>query len=191
MYMIRTAKFVILLAAATPGLAQPQPFAIERYRVTQQGGGLGVDVDETMVVSVVIEGGRKRWIAERRRHDRDRCGGRTDRRCAQTDRTVHDWIDGDACPKLTAAFVDLARLRLSGFAPPWRSGVDTVSDTPLVTVSGTPDRMSGLGARLSLAAFTGPVVEWWTRSERLLAPCWTTRPPMSNGRPLGARLPPE
>ena len=188
----RTAIFIALLAFALPALGQTTPYAFERYRVTLKGGGLGIDVDEIVIVSVLInDGPQERWIAERLWRDHNWCGKQINKKCLPSDNLVHDWIDGNSCPALYAAFVDLAQLKLTGFAPPARSGVIVVSDTPLLTVIGTPDRMAGYGSRLSLAGFTGPVVDWWSRSERQLTSCWTDIAPMSHGRRLDAKLPPK
>lgn len=186
----RAALFVASLSITLPAWAQTTPYPLERYRVTLMGGGLGIDVDETVIVSIVInDDSPERWIAERLRRDHNWCGKQIDGKCSATDTTVHDWIDGHVCPALMTAFADLAHLKLAGFAPPARSGALMVSDTPLLTVTGTPDHMAGYGARLSLAGLTGPVVDWWSRSSRILGQCWTTTSLTSKGMRLEAQLP--
>lgn len=189
---IGQAVVVSLLAVAPPAVGQTTPYALERYRVTLKGGGLGIDVDETVIVSLVVnDGKRERWIAERLKRDHHWCAKQVRGQCSPTNAVIHDWIDGNACPALTAAFVDLGQITVTGFAPPARSGAIMITDTPLLTVSGAPDGMAGYGAHLSLAGFTGPVVDWWSRSERMLAACWTTTTLTSNGRQLDAQLPLE
>ncbi|WP_267387866.1 hypothetical protein [Sphingomonas sp. GC_Shp_3] len=184
----RAGAFIALFAVTAPAFGQTTPYPLERYRVTLKGGGLGVDIDETVIVSIVVhDGKRERWIAERRRRDHNWCASQVNGQCSAGDKTVHDWIDGNSCPALTAALEDLARLKVGGFAPPARSGSIMITDTPLLTVSGTPDGMTGYGAHMALAGFTGPVVDWWSRSERSLAQCWTPNRLTSNGRQLDAQ----
>lgn len=181
----------ILIASllAAPAFSEQSPFAVERYRVTLEGGGLGVEVDDVIIVSAQMNsGGEDRWIAERLRRDRSFCIKKIGGRCVSGETAVHTWIDGRTCPALTAVFDDLAQVEVSGFAPPARSARAEVTDTPMLTVSGTPDRMRADGARLSLAGFDGPVVDWWSRSQGPLAACWSARIPTSNGQPFEPRL---
>ena len=92
--MGRAATFIALLVIAAPALGQTTPYALERYRVTLKGGGLGLDVDETVIVSIVINGGpRERWIAERLRRDHNWCGKQINGQCSPSDKVVHDWKD--------------------------------------------------------------------------------------------------
>jgi hypothetical protein len=190
MKTVRVGIFAWLMVSATSALGQGAPYAMERYRVTQQGGGLGNTVDEIVIVSLVINDGRRtRWIAEKSRKDHRWCGRQVNGRCVATDQTMHGWIDGDQCPALTAVFVDLSQLKLSGFAPPARSERLALDHNPLLTVTGTPDGVAGYGARMSLEGLTGPLVDWWTASESRLAPCWIDGPLMSSGQILETRLP--
>lgn len=188
----QTALVVALLVIGSPAFGQSGPYALERYRVTKKGGGLGLDLDQTVIVSVVMNAGvgRTRWIAERLRRDQHWCGGAVDGRCASENRAVHDWIDGDSCPALEAAFEDLAHIKLTAFAPPARSAVPMMTDTPRVSVSGPPDHMGGYGDRLTLSGLAGPVVNWWSRSDELLAHCWVSALKIS-GEPLPPKLPEE
>ncbi|MBB3692669.1 hypothetical protein FHY05_001281 [Sphingomonas sp. BK580] len=188
-YTPRMAVILATLLVAVPVSGQPPIRSFERYRVTLQGGGLGVDVDETVLISVILDDGEgERWIAERLRRDYNWCADRTNSRCSPGERVIHDWIDGDACPELKTSLRKLSQIAVVGFAPPERSSPGTVTETPLLTVSGTPDRMAGLGAHLTLAGFTGPVVDWWSRSERSLATCWSTKSLAIGGQELEAQL---
>jgi len=159
-------------AIASPGLGQERPIALERYRITLKGGGLGVDIDQTVVVSVMMNE-RQHWVAEQFRRNHNWCGEKENGRCVSTDKLVHGWLDGSSCPALTAALQELSQIKISGFAPPIRSKYDWVSETPLLTVSGTPDYVTGYGTELSLAALTGPIVDWWSESEQQLNRCWS------------------
>jgi hypothetical protein len=189
-YTSRMAVTLATLLVAVPVSGQLPIRPFERYRVTLQGGGLGVNVDETVLISVILDDGKEeRWIAERLRRDYNWCADRTNSRCSPGERVIHDWIDGDACPELKTAFRRLSQIAIVGFAPPERSSPSTVTETPLLTVSGMPDRMAGFGAHLTLAGFTGPVVDWWSRSERSLATCWSTKSLAIGGKELDAQLP--
>jgi hypothetical protein len=194
MLIKHTTIVVALLVIGSPVFGQSGRYALERYRVTKKGGGLGLglDLNQTVIVSVVMKAGvgGTCWIAERLLRDQHWCGGAVDGRCASENKVVHDWIDGDSCPELEAAFEDLAHSELSGFAPPDRPDVPMMTNTPRVSVSGPPDHIGGYGARLTLSGLAGPVVDWWSRSDELLAHCWTSALKIS-GEPLPPILPEE
>jgi hypothetical protein len=182
----RVAIAIALAASASPGLSQDRPIALERYRITLKGGGLGVDVDQTVVVSVMMNE-QQHWIAEQVRRNHNWCGEKEKGRCVSTDKIVHAWVDGSSCPALTAALQELSQLKITGFAPPVRSKYDWVSETPLLTVSGTPDAVIGYGVKLSLAAQSGPIVDWWAKSEQQLNRCWSSTLIM-NGKKLDSSI---
>lgn len=159
-------------ASASPGLSQERPIALERYRITLKGGGLGVDVDQTVVVSVMMNE-QQHWVAEQVRRNHNWCGEKENGFCVSTDKFVHTWVDGLSCPALTTSLQELSQVKITGFAPPVRTKYDWVSETPLLTVSGTPDAVIGYGTKLSLAAQSGPIVDWWSKSEQQLNRCWS------------------
>jgi hypothetical protein len=159
-----------LISATLPAAGNTH---VERYRVTQKGGGLGIGVDET-VIFYLIEGrrGEDRWVAERRRRDRNWCGMRsTAGKCSATDVAIHDWIDGDKCPGLRAALTALSKIDLVGFAPPDRLNSTTVSDTPETIVTAA-SAIAGIDSKVTLSQYDGPVVDWWRKTEDQLSHCW-------------------
>ena len=183
------ALFAFASTLASPVYGQRVSFPFERYRITLEGGGLGFFVDETVIVSVIgLNDGSQRWIAEKSRRDRDACFARTKEQCRSTDMLDHRWIDGDKCPALLSVFENLSQLQPLGFARPTRSKRDFVTDSTMLTVSGQPDSTSSY-ARMSLSEQAGPLADWWARSERRLASCWTATKLESNGQPIEPLLP--
>lgn len=171
---------IALLIAASPSTAQPgqQPDrSMEVYRVTRTGGGLGIWIDEKVIISVFGTPGKPHWIAERTENDKNWCGANSaSAGCSATNRSVHDWIDGDSCPALVQSLRDLANLPIGGFASPEETDRTTVTDTPFTEVTGSPARATGWGATLKLGASSGPIVDWWTQTEQQLKPCWKDHP---------------
>jgi hypothetical protein len=173
MRISQIAIVIAFAASASPSISQERPIALERYRITLKGGGLGIDVDQTVVVSIMRNDERQHWVAEQVKRNRNWCGDKENGRCVSTDKFLHAWLDGSSCPALSAALQELTQIKLAGFAPPARSKFDWISETPLLTVSGTPDQLTGDGTKLSLSALTGPTVDWWARSEHQLSRCWS------------------
>lgn len=144
------------------------------YRVTQHGGGLGIWIDETVVFSVAAE--PPRWVAERTRRDSNWCG-RTERGkgCVSTVISTHEWIDGALCPELLRSLQALAAVHVEGFVDPMQVDLTTVSDTPLLEVTGPSTNAAGFEASLKVSAFSGPFVDWWRQSDARLKGCWSIR----------------
>lgn len=159
--------------AEAPALKVSQP-----YRVKQQGGGLGIFVDEAVVFHEVGEGPSRVWAAERRRRDQ-RMGVVSLR---------YEWIDGRTCPALETVIADIGRL------PPIKmAGLDTeprgaFSDVTEVTLIGPP---AGGGMRdlVLRRDEMGPVSRWWRASAKALEACWQAKQPYIPGAyDLGAKL---
>jgi hypothetical protein len=157
----------------TPLAAAPEapPLRVRQvYRVKQQGGGLGVFVDEAAVFHEVGQGPARVWVVERRRRD-DRLGKVSFR---------YDWVDGRQCPALEGVVAAIGRL-----PPTAMAGLDTepqgwISDLSVVTLMGPPKggRAGDLVLRRDLA---GPVSRWWSDGAKLLEPCWQTQKPYVAG----------
>lgn len=181
---MRALTLVLLLAVSAcsapsqPARAAPPQTEIENapavpvqvsYRVQQQGGGLGVFVDEAVVFYEVGDPPKRVWALERRRRDQ-RMGQVTFRA---------DWIDGRACPALELAIAKLGRLPPIGMAgPDTRSGV-MISDTPEVTLMGPASPKDG---DFVLRRDTqGPVSQWWWETSKALEGCWRPKTPYIAG----------
>jgi hypothetical protein len=151
--------------AEAPPLKDSQP-----YRVKQQGGGLGIFVDEAVVFHEVGEGPSRVWAAERRRRDQ-RMGVVSLR---------YEWIDGRTCPALERVIADIGRL------PPIKmAGLDTeprgaFSDVTEVTLIGPP---AGGGMRdlVLRRDEMGPVSRWWWAAAKALETCWQAKQPYVAG----------
>lgn len=140
------------------------------YRVKQQGGGIGVFVDEAAVFHEVRAGSSRTWVVEHRRRDQ-KMGVVTFR---------YEWIDGRSCPALHKVIAEIGRL-----PPIAMAGADTepkgwVSDTPVVTLIGLPagGRAGDLVTRRDLM---GPVSRWWWSSSEALESCWQAKQPYIEG----------
>ncbi len=154
-----------IASTEAPALKVSQP-----YRVKQQGGGLGIFVDEAVVFHEVGEGSSRVWVAEHRRRDQ-RMGVVSFR---------YEWIDGRSCPALETVIADIGRL------PPIKmAGLETqsgawVSDTSDVTLIGPPagGYMGDLVLRRDMM---GPVSRWWWASTKALEACWQAKRPYIPG----------
>ena len=170
---------IMPLGVLIPAVAQGRvPF--EAYRVTRQGGGLGVWIDETVKFSVSGLPANPHWIVERSRVDKNWCGSHDgEKGCKATVTSVHDWIDGTKCPALLQSLDELPMIPVSGIASPSDTNWSSMSDTPFTEVTALPSNAQGSGARIKLGAFTGPVVDWWDNAEKRLKVCWDSRAPLS------------
>jgi hypothetical protein len=147
------------------------------YRITEEGGGIGVFVDSVIVVTRPEDG---RWVAERWRQD-DVLG--------KTKRT-HDWIDSRACPQLLEVLASLTTLPKNGVLTPDRAESRSLAfDVTTVSVTG-PASVDG-ETRITLSDRLGPVYGWWRSSEEALQPCWQADPPKVDGVPLSPGLGPK
>jgi hypothetical protein len=164
-------SIAIAAAISAPSRAQDNGAT---YRVTQQGGGLGIWIDETVAFTLSAE--HPRWVAERTRRDGNWCG-RTEpgKGCVSTVISTHEWIDGALCPELLRSLQALAAVHVEGFVDPMHMDLTTVSDTPLLEVTGPSPNAAGFGASLKVSAYSGPFVDWWSQSEARLKGCWSPR----------------
>ena len=146
------------------------------YRITEEGGGLGIFVYDVIVFARPEDG---RWVGQRWRQD-DVLG--------KTKRT-HDWIDSRACPQLAAVLDSLATLPKIGILPPDRADSQSLAlDVTTVSVTG-PASVDG-ETRITLSDRRGAVRAWWRRSSEMLQPCWQADPPRVDGVPLSPGLGP-
>jgi hypothetical protein len=144
------------------------------YRITEEGGGLGIFVNSVIVVTRPEDG---RWVAERWREDN----------VLTKKKVVHDWIDSRACPKLAAVLDSLATLPKNGVLTPDRAKSQSLAfDVTTVSVTG-PASVDG-ETRITLSDRLGPVYGWWRRSSEMLQPCWKVDPPKVGGVPLRPKL---
>jgi len=151
-----------LAVAAGPVAANPWDPGRTIYTIKQNGGGLGVMVEEIAVVQLVGGGEPDQaWVVERRRHDQ-RLGKNTFR---------HQWIDGRKCPALAGVLAGIWKLPPIQFTGPDTRPAGWRSDTPYVTLMGPPAdyQMGEIVLRRDLG---GPVSQWWWSSEKALEPCW-------------------
>ena len=143
------------------------------YRITEEGGGLGIFVYDVIVFARPEDG---RWVGQRWRQD-DVLG--------KTKRT-HDWIDSRACPQLAAVLDSLATLPKNGVLTPDRAESRSLAfDVTTVSVTG-PASVDG-ETRITLSDRLGPVYGWWRSSEEALQTCWQADPPKVDGAPLPSR----
>lgn len=188
---MRSLTLLALVAAVGPASAPRPPVMIpppaeERvspvpirttYRVKQQGGGLGIFVDEAVVFHEVGQGAKRVWLVERRRRD-DQLGQVTFR---------YEWIDGRTCPALEEVVSRIGAIPPASIAGPSAPPRGWVSDTPEVTLMG-PTADGLLGDVMLLRDLNGPVSHWWRASQKALATCWKSQQPYVENAYLRPRL---
>jgi hypothetical protein len=159
-----------LLVALTAASAHAQ--TQERYRLTQSGGGLGIEVNETVVISARPNGrGGVSWLAERHRRDYNWCAGKgPPKSCVAVTTTVHDWVDSNSCPNLDRIIAGFHDFRSS--PPQMRT-----TDTPLITLSGNDGPFGVDGRPFKISDYLGPLQAWWRTGEDELKTCWRPDPP--------------
>lgn len=171
--MLDLATFAMIAALGQSPASSPlaPPVAVRQtYRVKQQGGGLGVFVDEAVVFHEVGEGAARVWVVERRRRD-DKMGQTTLR---------YEWIDGRECPALADVLVKIGGLPAVSISGPKPEPRGWISDTPEVTLIG-PTAGGREGDTVLQRDVGGAVSEWWWRSGKALETCWTPRKPYIAG----------
>jgi hypothetical protein len=171
---------VIVPLLALSAAAQPSSSAAEEnapplpvhivYRVKQEGGGLGVMVDEAVVFHQVDKSTGPIWVVERRRRDQ-KLSKITYR---------YEWIDGRTCPALREVIAAIGKLPPTPFAGAQTQPDGWVSDTPYVTLMGPP-RFGRMGDFMLQRDLKGPVSQWWWDSEKKLESCWSAKQPYIPG----------
>ena len=157
-------------AAATQNGKASKVQRVERYRLTQTGGGLGIYVSETAVFSASRDAPGD-WFVERHRTDDDWCGHRENKTCAATSVTVHQWIASRSCPALRAVMTQLPAAQRAALAKARKEAGKHiyVTDTPLLTL----ETVRGVGrATQKQSEWLGPLADWWWSAEKQLKPCW-------------------
>ena len=167
------------LSLATTVAAQDvDPPRVETvYTVKQQGGGLGIFVDQTVVFQSVSRRGETVWVVERRER-RQNVGRKTQ---------LHQWIDGRRCAPLKDVLAGIAKLPPAQFERADRKDRGWISDTPYVTLTGPLANGRG-GETLARVDLAGPISRWWRDSEARLAPCWRDSPVSIAEAAVPARL---
>jgi hypothetical protein len=156
-----------LMVDAPPSYHHPK----QRFVLTENGGGLGVEVENTVVFSVLSARRTTIWLVERNSNKSNWCGRTGNGQCIATHTSSMEWIDGSRCASLRLVLLQLEKVRTEerASAHPW------VSDTPLVSFL-TFDQ--GQLETQRLAEYVGPLVDWWQSAQQQLKPCWTkSRPP--------------
>ena len=166
----------VVAIGATPREQQvPHGHRVERFRLTQTGGGLGVDVQETVTFSGGA--GTNGWPVERRRTDSNWCGRKENGACAATKISVHQWTSANDCPALKDVMSQLPNAQSAALAVQRelarKHGVFMVTDTPLLTLETLP---KGRIRSTKQSEWIGPLVDWWSRGEQSLKACWTDYP---------------
>lgn len=177
---------ICVASNASAQTGKTPPPSTERYRLQQHGGGLGVEVDESVVVLAVGDAGKDpQWVIERLRRDRNWCGAKSaDGKCIASDVTVHDWATSSRyCPWLNIDVEGFSDFRETGREHP----SVMVTDAALTTLEFAPAAAGGKQPRI-LSEYVGPLVTWWRGVEDGLKPCWTTTPPVIDGYSLEPRL---
>jgi hypothetical protein len=156
----------------------------ERYRLEQHGGGLGVEIDESVVVLALGDTDKgPQWVMERQRRDRNWCGSKSaDGKCVATDVTSHEWASSSKCAEVSLyaeGFSDFSDTRRE---QKWHH---VAFDVPLVTLQFDP--AEGQPPR-TLSEYIGPLATWWRAADDGLKNCWTTSAPVIDGHSLEARL---
>jgi len=165
---------VVIGAFVAPSIVATQPLdhrPHEQFTLIESGGGLGVDVDNVTVFSVLNHGQTTTWFVERNSNESNSCGRTGSGQCIPTRTSSMDWIDGRRCAPLHQVLMQLEKVRTQerGSAHPW------VSDTPLLSLLMFDER--GLLETERLSEYVGPLVDWWRSAQEQLKPCWTkTRP---------------
>lgn len=172
------ASLGVVLAAAmlgtapAAGAAPPAPAPFSLYRVTEQGGGLGLWIDDSVVVTAPWRN-PSHWQAELRASKKYWCGVKSPTgQCVETTTTRHARIDGDKCPALSAVFQRLAAMPAASFAAPDARLTVMVSDSSYVEVTGFAAPENGPGAKVTVGGYSGPIRAWWTKSQQDLEHCW-------------------
>ena len=167
-----------LLLATSVAAQGPNPLRVETvYTVKQQGGGLGIFVDQTVLIQSVSRRGETVWVVERRER-RQNVGRKTQ---------LHQWIDGRRCAPLKDVLAGIAKLPPAQFERADRKDRGWISDTPYVTLTGPLANGRG-GETLARVDLAGPVSRWWRDSETRLAPCWRDGPMSVGGSAVPAKL---
>lgn len=155
--------FVALSTVASP----PHDHRTEqRFTLIESGGGLGVDVENTTVFSVIDHGGPTAWIVERNSNKSNSCGRLSNGQCVATRTSSMDWIDGRSCAPLREILIQLGTVRTQERD----SAHPLVSDTPLLSLLMVK---RGQLATERLSEYVGPLVDWWRSAQEQLGPCWT------------------
>jgi len=155
-----------------------------RYRLSVDGGGMGHEIDET-VLFIRIEprdDSKPFWVVERRVKER------MIRRELQD---AHQWIDGRTCPavaRMLREVTQLPPLTVVGSDPAYWS--PPPSDTPRTRFAGPAvvqdERWAGV--EVIRSEYFGPVARWWNLGQKALEGCWRDAPVETEDGPVRAYL---
>lgn len=144
-----------------------------RYRLSVDGGGMGHEIDET-VLFIRIEPrdySKPFWVVERRfKEVRPGLHQPVDTR---------QWIDGRTCPaavRMLNEVTKLSPLTVVGPDPDYWS--PPPSDTPRTRFAGPAvvqdERWAGV--EVIRSEYFGPVARWWNLGQKALEGCWRDAP---------------
>jgi hypothetical protein len=141
----------------------------EKFQLTQSGGGLGFDLQETVVFS---HSRGDDWFLERHKTEIN-CGLAPAATCRPI--SVHDWVTTRNCPELRQVMTALPSAQEASLAimreRSRRHVFVQVTDTPLFSLETLPH-----GRIKPQSEWEGPLVDWWRSSEERLKPCWIAYP---------------
>ena len=171
--------FLLAALLISPAASAPaQTFQDQTvYTVKEQGGGLGVGVDQIVLFQLVRYRSETLWVAERRRHD-----WRLRQRTFQ-----HQWIDSRTCAALDDVVTKIGGLQPLRFAGPSDLDGGWISDIPYVTLIG-PSVGGRKGTALMQRDLGGEISKWWWSSQKALAPCWRDVPVLVGDRTVLPKL---
>ena len=161
-----------LIVATLSGNAEASAGPATRYTVIREGGGMGIETRQLILIGRT--GGV--WTVERWRVD-VRLGRRTQ---------AHDWIDSRACAALRPVLEQAHALATNREDGRSNAGRVPPSDVAVTKLVAPPANRAP--AHTIAEDYDGPVAAWWTQAERAVEQCWTTTPPVVDGRSVPSQL---
>jgi hypothetical protein len=172
---LQAAGFDVLRITVNGQSAPEPPPPLERrdrkFELLLNGGGLGLNVDESVAFIAAHRPGSARWLVRREVSESNWCGQKVAGQCKKTTTSHHDWIDQKYCPALAPVIARLIHVQ----TVERRSSHHLVSDTPLVSLV-TFDH-GGFMRSERISEYEGALAGWWQSAEKQLKPCWTDRQP--------------
>jgi len=165
---------VLIVGFGAGGARAEGPYQEVRYRLSQEGGGLGHDIDDTVLFIHIAPANEAKsfWVVERRLKEVSPGVG-------ATPIDAHQWIDGRDCPVVAKMLKDVTRLPpLALSAPEATQWAPPPSDVPRTRFAGRAvvqdDRWAGV--EVIRSEYFGPVARWWDLGQKALKGCWRDAP---------------
>lgn len=143
-----------------------------RYRLSQDGGGMGYEIDDT-VLFIRIEPrdySKPFWVVERKVKER---------MITRVLQDAHQWIDGRTCPAVAKMLREVTRLPpLTVVGPEPSYWWPPPSDVPRTRFAGPAviQDDSWAGVEVIRSEYFGPVARWWNLGQTALESCWRDEP---------------